>query len=196
MNQATHAVSVSVAVITNTNEMVKELIASKNYSGSTPMTESVNDVFAIGLEQADYIAPESMFNMSDFGNGTGYYDPLMTVGFEDESGKPVPNFSSVAIRDPKTKRRLYLIVLARGRNIIIHDRFTQNENTRGTTLVATGCSGTRLLNMNPAWSENVHDLMASAAVFGLEFDKRSNSVYIPKWRKENWFKDVGSMLNF
>lgn len=84
MNQATHAVSVSVAVITNTNEMVKELIARKNYSGSTPMTESVNDVFAIGLEQADYIAPESMFNMSDFGNGTGYYDPLMTVGFEDE----------------------------------------------------------------------------------------------------------------
>lgn len=191
MNQVTNAVAVVVVVAAQSDEMVKT-----NQIGytSTKMVDKVEDVFNLALHHATYMAPHTMFDEANFANGTGYYDPLMTVGFVDEEGNPVPKFSSVALVDLKTNRRLYLIVLDHGRNIIVHDRFSQTPTSKNTTLVATGDAATRLLNLSSCWSENTHDLVQAATIFGLEYDKRSNSVYVPMFRKVNWFQANASLL--
>lgn len=186
--------SIVISVKTMTDQIVSD--ARRKFF---PMEKvaSINEVFDLALIQANYAAPTSAFEApSNLANGTGYYDPLIATRFVDEDNNPVPNGSSIAMLDKTTNRRLYVIVLADCNNIIIHDRYRQSGAKGSVILVATGGAATSLLHMNPAWIDVSSDVVFASKMFGLEYDKRAENVYVPLWRKQNWFKTQAQFLTF
>lgn len=182
-----------LAVIENTTQDIR---SSKQFIGD------LNDMFSLAAVHADYEVDSLKFAELDAGNGTGYYDPLITALFHNEIGQGIPDGSSVFIYDANTKRRLYVIVLYRGVNIILHDRYTSSHEVGGdhhtTTIVATGGPAKKLLRMNPAWSiNNKVDLINAAEIFGFEVDRiNSKGVYVPFGKADNWFKEMSNFLDF
>lgn len=168
---------------------------TKQKFGDTRFIGSIlNDVFATALMHADYYVSDEQIAAVEIGNGTGYYDPLMSAVFLGDDGQPIPQFSSVAIADRKTNRRLYLIVVNKGVNIIVHDRHAPRDQN-DVRLVKTGGPATELLNMNkPLSSDSDSSIVRAAIIFGFELD-HNNRVYVPVWKTNNWFMHMSQFLN-
>lgn len=187
------AVTRKLASIEKTTQDIR---TSKQFIGD------LNDLFSLAAVHADYEVNSVKFAEVETGNGAGYYDPLISAMFHDETGRGIPDGSSVFINDVATKRRLYVVVLYRGINLIVHDRFESNDGEGGdhhtTTIVATGGPAKKLLRMNPVWSiGNRVDLINAAEFFGFEVDRINNKgIYVPFGKTDNWFKEMGSFLNF
>ena len=183
----------ALAVVEKTTQDIR---TSKQFIGD------LSELFSLASMHADYGVDPLEFAEINASSGTGYYDQLMTTVFHDKDGSVVPNGSSISINDVNTKRRLYVIVLHAGVNIILHDRYQSNDGQGGvhhtTAIVATGGPATKLLRMNPVWSiGNRVDLINAAEIFGFEVDRINNKgVYVPFGKANNWFKEMGSFLNF
>lgn len=192
MNATTNIV---LRAIKNTEESVNE--AMNLMFNAQKCITSLNDLFGTALVHADYVVTDEAVGRFEIGNGTGYYDPLVHAVFLDDAAQPVPDFSSVAIADVKTKRRLYLIVLAKGKNVIVHDHHSPS-GADDIRLAKTGGPETRLFNMDPVWHTGVTaDLINAANLFGFEINRREETptVYVPRWKSDNWFKQMGQFLN-
>ena len=158
---------------------------------------NLNDLFGTALIHADYEVLRESVERFAIGNGTGYYDPLTRAVFLDEFGESVPDFSSIAIPDVKTNRRLYLIVLSKGKNIIVHDHHSAKACS-DVCLAKTGGPETRLFNMEPTWVTGITaDFFNAANIFGFEVNRREEtpSAYVPKWKTDNWFKQMSAFLS-
>lgn len=152
---------------------------------------SLNNLFAVALQQTHYELKSDALSDEELNNGTGYYDPLCDAIFLDEDGQPVQSTKTVRYLDEKTSRRLYIVVVYPGMNVIIHDRYSFTEDGFGGTLVCT--SGVnyakQAIGMEPCWSEDcMYDFVMACRMFGFEYDRRSNEVYMPRERKENAFE--------
>jgi hypothetical protein len=186
-----------INVTASDNEVVKTVMKAHKKDFGDKIT-NLNELFLIGLMHADYNTDKSQIDYTEIGNGTGYYDPLTDAVFVDEQGFAIPDNSSVSIYDPKSSRRLYVIVLEKGNNIIVHDRYSHDSTLKDqkTILTVTGkgrCQN--LLNMYPCWSTgSIYDLAQCSNMFGFEFDRFGNDVYVPFSRMDNWFKKNRSQL--
>lgn len=147
----------------------------------------LDTVMEFGAAHADYHVIDTEFEKENRGNGTGYYDPVADAMFVDADGKALPVNSSVYIHDTKTNRRLYVIVLMYGNNLVIHDRYSMESRT--VFVMTSQCSANDLIGMNPAWNDGcLYDLIGLSRLLGFEFDRTTNTVYAPRWKKNNWFK--------
>ncbi|YP_009213053.1 hypothetical protein AVU38_gp204 [Ralstonia phage RSL2] len=179
----------NVVVKTITEEDVVASMRNNRDQGREKIT-SLNNLFAVGLQQANYEFDMAAVEGEDIGTGMGYYDPLAAAVFLDEQGQKVTAGKTVRFLDEKTHRRLYIVVLQPGMNVIIHDRFSFTENGFGGTLVCTtDATGARdYIGMEPAWSEGcMYDFVMACRLFGFEYDRSKNEVYMPRERKQNLF---------
>lgn len=180
----------TIRVKTNSDEAVEAKMTSNYDEGRTKIV-GLNNLFAVGLIHAHYEFEANDLQGEDIGNGTGYYDPLTTAVFLDEQGVAVSGTKTVRFLDEKSYRRLYIIVVHPGMNVIVHDRFSFTEKGFAGTLVCTsGVNCARqAIGMEPAWSEGcLYDFVMACRMFGFEYDRRSNEVYMPRHRVENAFE--------
>lgn len=190
--------NIVLRAIRTTEESVTNAMAQ--YFGDKQYVESLNDLFGTALIHADYNVDQTQIERlgNTMGNGTGYYDPMIRAVFLDEEGKPVPEFSSIAIQDIATKRRLYVIVLSKCNNVIIHDHHAASaEDT--VRLVKTGRGESKVISMDPCWVDGVTaDFVNAANLFGFDMHRRSitPAAFVPKWKTDNWFKQMSSFLTF
>uniref|UniRef100_A0AAU7PFE3 Uncharacterized protein n=1 Tax=Burkholderia phage vB_BgluM-SURPRISE13 TaxID=3159457 RepID=A0AAU7PFE3_9VIRU len=180
----------TINVKTNSDEAVEAKMTSNYEEGRTKIV-GLNNLFAVGLIHAHYEFEASDVQDEDIGNGTGYYDPLTSAVFIDEQGVAVSGTKTVRFLDEKSYRRLYIIVVHPGMNVIIHDRFSFTEKGfAGTLVCTTGVNCARqAIGMEPAWAEGcLYDFVMACRMFGFEYDRRSNEVYMPRRRVENAFE--------
>ena len=181
---------VTIRVKSNSAEAVQAKMSANYEEGRTKIT-SLNNLFAVGLIHAHYEFEASDLDGEDIGNGTGYYDPLTSAVFLDENGVAVEGTKTVRFLDEETHRRLYIVVVHPGMNVIIHDRYSFTENGFGGTLVCTsGITYARnAIGMEPAWSEGcMYDFVMACRMFGFEYDRRANEVFMPRGRVQNAFE--------
>lgn len=187
------ATDISVINVTALNEAELKKNSDIRITNEGSKITSLKDLFNVGRMHADYVVSQQEFEKEKRTNGTGYYDPLTTAWFKDEAGELIPVNSGVTLWDPETNRRIFLIVLEHGNNIVVHDRYLNGD--RGVLTVSAKVNGQGLLNMNPCWSEGcLYDLIQCSNMFGFEFDRHANNVYYPSWRKDNWFKACRNQL--
>lgn len=150
----------------------------------------LNNLFALGLLQANYEFGMDAVEGEVIGNGTGYYDGLAAALFIDEKGEKVTTGKTIRFLDEKSLRRLYIVVVCPGMNVIIHDRYSFTEDGFGGTLVCTSdAPGAReYIGMEPAWAQGcTYDFVMACRLFGFEYDRSKNEVYMPRERKQNLF---------
>lgn len=155
---------------------------------------SLDVLFTLGRCHADYVAPEFDYEFVLLGDGTDYYRAVTSAIFEDDKGFAISNNSAVSIFDHNTNKRLYVIVLEKGNNIVVHDLLPRAHKRRDPTdgvnaLVANSkVDHQTLLGMNPGWVEHcVYDLAMCARMFGFTFNRFKDTVDVPRERRDNWF---------
>jgi hypothetical protein len=155
--------------------------------------DNLNELFNVGRTHADYFVSQEEFEKEARTNGTGYFDPLITAIFHDENGQPVPVNSGISMWDPKTNRRLFVVVIDQGNNLIVHDRYAPGN--RDCLVVTSKVNGQALLGMEPCWTPKVmFDFVNCCRMFGFEYDRHANTIYFPRWKKDNWFKTCRNQL--
>lgn len=184
--------TLKISVRFHSDEDVAAKMKEMRDAGREKIT-SLNNCFAVGLMQTHYEIDAASVEGVEIGNGTGYYDPLAKAIFINEHGVAIGTGRSVRFLDTKSNRRLWIVVVKPGKNIIVHDRFSGAE--RGTFVCTTDLNNARdIIGMEPAWADGcTYDLAMACRLFGFEYDRRVNEVYMPRERKEN---GIDMMLNF
>lgn len=144
-------------------------------------TSSLRAVVDIGIAGVDYFLKDStIFEGGELSNGTGYYDPLTRAVFVDETGCNVPAGNTVYMYDSVTNRRLYVVIVVPGLNVIYHERYSKDD-PRYIIVMTASIPGMREgAGMTPCWTEGcIYDLVMASHLFGLEYDRTGNSVYVP-----------------
>lgn len=165
--------------------------------GRSTQISNLQELLESVVHYSDYrIDITSKLDYSTIGNGTGYYDPLATAIFVDQHGDVAEDNSILYIHDTRTDRSLFIIILRKGTNIIIHDRYPHFDNG---VMVVTGGPLTKVLGMNPCWTNDIpSDLVKAAEIFGYEVVRNDKPVIVirrPMWKPVNWFKHMGDLLN-
>lgn len=166
-----------------------------NYRKDKKKFDSLNEMFGIATMLADFKIPESSFVAALIANGTGYYDPMIYATFTYD-GEVIGTGRTISAVDIRTNRRLFIVVLKPGVNVVIHDRFPQTS-TR-TCLVATTPtqSARALIGMTQSvWEDGVViDMVNAGDFFGFEIDRRNAQVYIPYERTINKIRAAINMF--
>jgi len=140
---------------------------------------TVEGMFEVAMVIADYQISVSNFAEGDWSNGTGYYDPLCFHVFEDADGDEVEAGSSISVYDVKTSRRLYILVVEPGVNLVFHDRFSTKEG--GTIVLSSDIAQIRTsVGIEEPWCKDVpHDMAMLAHLLGIEYSRSNNHGYVP-----------------
>jgi hypothetical protein len=175
--------------------MKNHLDFSKGY------VKSLDVLFTLGRCHAEYVAHDFPYQFVNLGDGSDYYRAVTSAIFEDDKGFAVSNNYAVSIFDHNTNKRLYVIVLEKGNNIVVHDLFPRAQGhgrppETDTILVANSkIDHEKILGMQPRWAEGcTYDLAMCARMFGFTFDHLNDVVNIPKERRDNWFKACRDQL--
>lgn len=177
-----------ITVKTVTDEAVKAKM-DQNYAEGKTKIASLNNLFAIGLQQAHYEFEEDALQGENPRNGTGYYDPLDSAIFLDENGQPVQSTKTVRFLDRETLRRVYILVIYPGMNLIIHDRYRGDSDSFALVCTSNVPGARAAIGMEPAWAEDtMYDFVNACRMFGFEYDRGRNEVYMPRERKQNAFE--------
>jgi hypothetical protein len=156
---------------------------------------TLSELFRIGRQHADFQIEPAELKSHQVGNGTGYYDPLASATFLDAEGEPVPNGSSISAIDEATNRRLAIFVIRTGQNVIIHDRYSVAPGNKVILVMTSNRSINHIVGMEPAWSEGcVYDMVNCCKLFGMEFDRRDNNVYVPFSKTTNLFQAIDIVI--
>lgn len=171
-----------------------------NYLGQVPRLQinglkderkltTTDGILEIACQLADYTIGSAPFTAHKLTNGTGYYDPLTTVLFEDNEGNEIEGGCTISGFDTVTSRRVLMLVIEPGMNIVIHDRFKTHLREQAIVLSSAIPCMRDAIGMNTAWSgNNHHDLAMMAKFFGFEYSRSDNYVYLPSERTENSMK--------
>jgi len=183
---------IRINVTFNSDEAVA-LKMKEMYDMGREKIQSLNNLFETGLIHAHYEFDEAAVSDIDVGNGTGYYDPLAKAFFINEHGVAIGTGRSVRFLDTKSNRRLWIVVVQPGKNIIVHDRFSGGE--KGMLVCTSSLSGARdVIGMAPAWTDGcTYDFVMACRLFGFEYDRSKNEVYMPHERNEN---GIDHLLHF
>ncbi|BAS05002.1 hypothetical protein [Ralstonia phage RSF1] len=173
-----------------------EASMKSNYDQGRDKIAGLNNLFAVGCMHADYEITAKL-PTEEVSNSTGYFDPLASATFVCHDGETVVAGKTVRFLDERTHRRLYIIVVVPGMNVIIHDRYSFTENGFAGVLACTSdVSGAReFIGMEPVWSEGCqYDFVMACRLFGFEYDRSKNEVYMPRERKQNFFVSMQSFF--
>jgi hypothetical protein len=186
----------NVIYVATTSDVEIEKAMNIRICGAGDRLTSLDLFFNMARLHADYVVTKDEFLKADRTNGTGYFNPLQSAIFVDANGIMVPVNSGIALWDPATDRRIFVVVLEPGLNIVVHDKISKNDRHQRATIIATSKVNVQgILGMNPVWEEsNIHDLLHAARLFGFEFDRHSNSIIVPTRRVANWFKSYRDQL--
>lgn len=181
----------SIVVVGKTPDILSTTLteARKEFKDGVP---DVNHLFSIILGFTGYVMTTAL-GPNDYENGTGYLDPLCDIVFKNSAGQDLPAGSTITGIQTFTdqgvsgkNRRILIIVVSPGNNLVIHDRRTRVATDTECLIVHStkrDCEAFRKANrihtLCATWSNNLVDLILMADLFGFEIDKTNNKVLVP-----------------
>jgi hypothetical protein len=186
----------NVIYVATTSDIEIEKAMNIRITGAGDLLSSLDLFFNIARLHSDYAVSKEEFLKADRTDSDGGYTSILSAIFVDFAGKPVPVNSGIALWDPDSDRRLFVVILEPGVNILVYDKLRKDErNLQAVLLSAAEFDVGGLLGMKSRWEEsNIHDLLNCARLFGFEFDRNSNCVVVPTKRATNWFKSYRNKL--
>lgn len=179
-----------IGVTQRTKASHDEAIA--HYRKEFKTIDMASTIFEMALAFTDYVLEESV--TEDLTNGGAYFDPLTSAIFYSSlGGAPLETGATIAMNkvvDGVVIRRLYVIVVKTGVNIILHDRYSIASGSVADFLVVKtaqrgSCNfaaGYNLLTSTNVWGNCFADRIRMADIFGLEVKKEDGTVYPPSQR--------------
>jgi hypothetical protein len=186
--------AIAITLKQNSDEEVNATFAEMR--SVMPKSQLLADVMTAAMTGADFYFEDDALEGEDVGNGTGYYDGLCHAVFYFNGEAVTQMGTSIRYLDNKTQRCCYIVVMSKGKNVIVHDRYKRTGDDNQMVLVLTdgSLSVRNIIGMSPAWSQNATDVVSAANFFGLELDRSvPGQVYAPYNRPENLFVRMASL---